>query len=231
MILSIETATDVCSVALHNKSKLLAYSELFTEKSHSSALTLLIESMVAHTQISMADLEGIALSQGPGSYTGLRVGASVAKGLCYALEIPLYAIDTLLAMAHTAQHIWAGESFLLCPMIDARRMEVYTSVYDKQLQTLLPTQPVVFDKGGEELLLSKLVNPETKIVLFGNGAKKCKQASKSNHFILLELIYPMAKAVWDLFYLLQPPPVDIAYFEPFYLKPFQTQASLKSKQI
>ena len=230
MILSIETSTEVCSVALHKEGKLLAYSELFTEKAHSTALTLMIESLLKHSNIEMTDLKGVALSEGPGSYTGLRVGISVAKGLCYALGIPLYAINTLLAMAHTARQTLLDEQVLLCPMLDARRMEVYTTLFDRELQTILPTQALVFNQAGEELLLSKLPAPETKILLLGNGAEKCKHASKSANFIFLDHIYPTAKAIGNLFNGLQLQNVDVAYFEPYYLKPFQTQASLKSLQ-
>lgn len=225
MILSIETSTDVCSVALHREEKLLAYSELFTEKSHSSSLTLLIESMIKHIQAKMSELEGIALSQGPGSYTGLRVGTSVAKGLCYALEIPLFAVDSLLVMAHHVKQILIHQDFLLCPMIDARRMEVYTTLINNDFQIILPTQALVFDKIGEEILLGKLPNRDAQILLFGNGARKCKQASSTTNFVLLENIYPSAKAVGELYYLGQAKSVDVAYFEPDYLKPFYTQAN------
>jgi tRNA threonylcarbamoyladenosine biosynthesis protein TsaB len=225
MILSIETSTEVCSVALHHEGKLLAYSELFTEKSHSSALTLLIESILKHTHTAKTDLVGVALSQGPGSYTGLRVGTSVAKGICYALEIPLYAIDTLQAMAYTAKQMLLDEKILLCPMIDARRMEIYTSLLDKDLQVILDTQPLVFDQTGETLILSKSAHKDAMIAVFGNGAKKCKQASSSKNFILLDSIYPSAKAIGAMYYLQKSTPVDVAYFEPFYLKSFHTQAN------
>lgn len=225
MILSIETSTEVCSIALHQQGKLLAYSELFTEKSHSSALTLLIKSIFEHTHSSMNDLQGIAISEGPGSYTGLRVGTSVAKGLCYALEIPLYAVNTLLAMAQSVKQMLIDQIFFLCPMIDARRMEVYTTLLNNDLQIVLPIQALIFDEKGEELLLSNLPSSDIPILLFGNGANKCKKASSTKNFVLLENIYPSAKAIGELYYLQQTKQVDVAYFEPYYLKPFHTQAS------
>ncbi len=222
MILSIETSTEVCSVALHLEGKLLASYELFTEKSHATSLTLLIESILKQANVSMSQLKGVALSQGPGSYTGLRVGTSVAKGLCYALEIPLYAISTLLAMAHTARQMLVNEDFLLCPMLDARRMEVYTLLTDNRLTILKPTQALVF----EDSLMRELTATK-KVVIFGNGAKKWKQASTDENLILLENIYPSAKAIGELFYLQSPANVDIAYFEPQYLKEFFTPVAAK----
>lgn len=229
MILSIETSTDVCSVALHSEGKLLAYYELFTEKSHSSSLTMLISNILKQANVSMRQLKGVALSEGPGSYTGLRVGTSVAKGLCYALDIPLYAVSTLLAMTHTAsQSLWAAlriqEDYLLCPMIDARRMEVYTllakrSAAHKQLNIVRPTEAFVFDDEA----IKEWSKDECPIVIFGNGAKKIKQASSYEKLFLLENIYPSAKAIGDLFYLQSPHAVDVAYFEPYYLKQFNAK--------
>ena len=176
----------------------------------------------------MKNLTGIALSQGPGSYTGLRVGTSVAKGLCYALDIPLYAVDTLEAMAHGATQMLLDRDVLLCPMIDARRMEVYTALLDTDLKSRLALQALVFDQSAEALITSKLTAHENFVVLFGSGAKKCKQASKSNQIVLLEHIYPSAKSIGDLFYLQNPASVEVAYFEPAYLKPFYTQATVHS---
>jgi tRNA threonylcarbamoyladenosine biosynthesis protein TsaB len=215
MILSIETSTEVCSVALHSEGKLLTSYELFTEKSHATSLTLLIDSILKQANVNMSRLKGVALSQGPGSYTGLRVGTSVAKGLCYALEIPLYAVSTLLAMAHTARQLLVNEDFLLCPMLDARRMEVYTLLTDSRLTILKPTQALIF----EDTLMRELTATK-KIVIFGNGAKKWKQASTNENLLLVENIYPSAKAIGDLFYLQSPDAVNIAYFEPQYLKEF-----------
>lgn len=224
MILSIETSTEVCSVALHSEGKLLAYYELFTEKSHSSSLTLLIDNILKQANVSMTQLKGIALSEGPGSYTGLRVGTSVAKGLCYALDIPLYAISTLLAMAHAASQSILEGDYLLCPMIDARRMEVYTllakrGISQHYLNIIRPTEAFVFDDAA----MKTWDKEDRPIVVFGNGAKKIKQASSHEKLFFLDNIYPSAKAIGDLFFLQNPTPVDIAYFEPYYLKQFNAK--------
>jgi len=224
MILSIETSTEVCSVALHKDGNLLAYYELFTEKSHSSALTLLVRSIVANMNKKLTDLQGIVLSQGPGSYTGLRVGTSVAKGLCYALDMPLYAVDTLLAMVHTAkQMILLPEEVLFCPMIDARRNEVFTMLADSQFCILQPTEAMILahDSFAEELA-------KKAILIFGDGAEKAKKIITHPNLILLPQIYPSAKAVGDLFFLKKAQQVDVAYFEPFYLKEVYTKVKLSS---
>lgn len=225
MILSIETATEVCSVALHKEETLLACYELFTEKAHSSSLTLLIDSVLNHTRVSMQDLTGVAISAGPGSYTGLRVGTSVAKGLCYALEIPLYEVNTLLSMVYQVSQIPAYSNFLYCPMIDARRMEVYTLLTDHHLHLINPTQPLVFT---DDSFADWISAQATDILIFGNGAKKCKQASTNPNLILIDHIYPSAKAIGDLFFQQKSQPVDLAYFEPLYLKEFQTKAKVKT---
>jgi tRNA threonylcarbamoyladenosine biosynthesis protein TsaB len=219
MILSIETATEVCSIALHKEGKSIAHYEIFTEKAHSSALTLLIDSILKHNKTSMQDLIGIVLSQGPGSYTGLRVGTSVAKGLCYALEIPLYAVNTLLSMVYQVNQIPAYQHLRYCPMLDARRMEVYTLLTDSKLNIIKPTKALVFT--DESWVEWTSPNTPTDILIFGNGAKKCKEVSTNPQLILIENMYPSAKAIGDLFYLQKPQPVDLAYFEPFYLKEFR----------
>jgi tRNA threonylcarbamoyladenosine biosynthesis protein TsaB len=224
MILSIETSTEVCSVALHEKSKLLAYYELFTEKSHSSALTLLVKNMIENTQKKLPDLQGVVLSQGPGSYTGLRVGTSVAKGLCYSLDIPLYAVDTLLAMIHTAKQMaFSVEEVWFCPMIDARRDEVFTMLADSQLNVLKPTEAMILtqDSFAKELV-------EKTIFVFGDGAEKAKRIIDHPNLMFLKNIYPSAKAIGDLFFLQKAQQVDVAYFEPFYLKEVYTKVKIPS---
>jgi tRNA threonylcarbamoyladenosine biosynthesis protein TsaB len=221
MILSIETSTEVCSVALHSDNKLLAYSELFTEKSHSSALTLLIEDIIKNTQEEMKDLQGIVLSQGPGSYTGLRVGTSVAKGLCYALNIPLYAVNTLLAMSYVASKMIFNQPVYLCPMIDAKRMEVFSMLTNPDLEIIKPVEALVLTTESFAEILANQV-----IVIFGDGANKCKKIIPNENLLLLENIYPSAKAIGDLFFLQKAQEVSIAYFEPFYLKEVYTKVKL-----
>ena len=131
LILSLETSSTVCSVALAQDGHLIGSSELRLEKSHSSHITVLIQQLLENTGFTEKDLSAVAVSGGPGSYTGLRIGTSTAKGLCYALNIPLIAVSTLQAMAQeTVQFMPNPETYFFCPMIDARRMEVYTALYN-----------------------------------------------------------------------------------------------------
>ena len=134
LILSIDTSTKVCSVALHQDGNLLAISELFTEKSHSGMLTTLCENVVKYAGFSLKSLDAFAVAKGPGSYTGLRIGVSTAKGFCFALDKPLISVNTLGAMAYQLKDFY-DEIHLLCPMIDARRMEVYCQILDNQMNT------------------------------------------------------------------------------------------------
>jgi tRNA threonylcarbamoyladenosine biosynthesis protein TsaB len=218
LILSIETSTKVCSVALHKNSELLGLKELFIGQSHSSYLTLLIRDLISYCDYKPNDLNAIAVSMGPGSYTGLRIGATAAKGLCYSLEIPLLAVNTLEAMAHHINHYNISSS-LICPMIDARRMEVYCLVADQFLNIIEPTTAKIIDeKSFEEYLATQ------PIIFFGDGALKCKEilgSQKNAKF--LENVFPTAASVGLLaekkFQNQQFE--EIAYFEPFYLKDFR----------
>src|ERR1700679_1775691 len=167
MILQIETATSSCSVALANQGKVLAVKQLDGRNVHAEMITLFIEEVVAAAGIKYEDLDAVAVSSGPGSYTGLRIGVSTAKGLCFALEKPLIAVETLTAMAHGA--LKRGETalnddLLLCPMIDARRMEVYTALFDKELVQLKPTAAEIIDEHS----FSDLLNNH-RLLFFGDG--------------------------------------------------------------
>jgi tRNA threonylcarbamoyladenosine biosynthesis protein TsaB len=218
LILSIETSTRVCSVALHRQGKVLGVSELFLEKSHSGAITLLIQNLVTASGFHLRDIEAIAVSKGPGSYTGLRIGTATAKGLCYALNKPLIAVHTLEAMAYGLSRKVPGNDYLFCPMIDARRMEVYCAVYQPGLQEVLPVDARIINESSFEELLVK-----HKIIFFGDGAAKCKPLlSHSNHSHFIEDIYPSAAdGGWLAFQKFTRNAFeDIAYFEPFYLKEF-----------
>src|SRR6188508_2360835 len=138
LILSLETSTTVCSVAIHRGQNLLASAEVHIEQSHASKLAILIEEVRKLAGIELKELSAIAISSGPGSYTGLRIGTSTAKGLCYALNIPLISINTLEVLAHLMSSLNFNNS-LLCPMIDARRMEVYCLLTDDKLNVIHPT--------------------------------------------------------------------------------------------
>ncbi|MFT5616965.1 MAG: tRNA threonylcarbamoyladenosine biosynthesis protein TsaB [Arenicella sp.] len=217
MILSIETSTPVCSVALHRENELLGSYELHTEKSHSTALTQMIENLLKLTKISAKELKAVAVSKGPGSYTGLRIGTSTAKGLCYGLDIPLISINTLESMAFGVSQFFANSNSLICPMIDARRMEVYTAHYSANLDEQKPVYAKIIDENSfsEELGVNK-------VVIFGNGAKKCLSAIEHKNLIFLDGIVPHAKQIGEIAQTKfeQEEFADLAYFEPFYLKDF-----------
>lgn len=217
LILSIETSTTVCSVALTRDGSTLATQKLFLEKSHSTLLTVVIDTLLAHTEVKKEDLSAIAVSKGPGSYTGLRIGVSTAKGLCYALDKPLIAVNTLHAMAQEVSQ-YASKGEWLCPMLDARRMEVYTSLFNSDLDEIQETRALVLDENSFSETLQK-----NNVLFFGNGSDKFRDLISTNdrvHFIAG--VTPSASAVGILATdLLKADEFeDVAYFEPFYLKDF-----------
>ncbi len=226
LILSIDTSTKVCSVALHQDGKLLAINELYTEKSHSGMLTTLCENVVKYAGFSLKALDAIAVAKGPGSYTGLRIGVSTAKGFCFALDKPLIAVNTLEAMAFQVKDFY-DETHLLCPMIDARRMEVYCQVLDNQMNIISETEAKIID----ELSFSELLD-EKKVVFFGDGAAKCQAEITHENAVFLKIeIHPSAKTVGllatksfekSLF-------ENVVTFEPFYLKDFVGTQPKKEK--
>jgi tRNA threonylcarbamoyladenosine biosynthesis protein TsaB len=217
LILSIETATPVCAVALHNEGVLLGEYRLLKDKSHSEKLALLINNLVKGCDKNVKDLAAVAISEGPGSYTGLRIGTSTAKGLCFALSIPLIAVNSLTALAAQMAKVAADEELLL-PMFDARRMEVYCQVLDKDLKALQDTAPVIIDERSFINFLE-----EHKVYLFGDGAGKCKPVITHPNAFFVEDVYPGAATVGELAFrkYLQKEFVDMAYFEPVYLKEFR----------
>ncbi|WP_254245005.1 tRNA (adenosine(37)-N6)-threonylcarbamoyltransferase complex dimerization subunit type 1 TsaB [Hymenobacter sp. BRD67] len=167
LLLSLETSSPICAVALHHLSdgRLLGQAELRLEKSHSTHLTVLIEQLVTNTGHQLADLGAVAVSDGPGSYTGLRIGAAAAKGLCFALDIPLLAVGTLPALAHqVAVRTPRAANYLFCPMLDARRLEVYTALYQADAQPLLPPTNLVLDASS---LAEHLA--DRSVLFFGSG--------------------------------------------------------------
>lgn len=217
-ILCIETATTVCSVALYDSQTLLCYQEYHIEKSHSALLPSIIETSVSYAGLTKTDIEAVAVSEGPGSYTGLRIGVSIAKGLCYALGIPLIAVNTLASMAIGVNR-YNKRGALLCPMIDARRMEVYTGIFDSENNLIREVAPKIIEEGSfSEFLVGN------EVWFFGDGASKCHDLL-SNHpnAIFLNDVWPSAK------HMILPAVnkfhnrnfEDVAYFEPFYLKEFR----------
>ncbi len=227
LILSIDTSTKVCSVALHQDSKLLAISELYTEKSHSGMLTTLCENVVKYAGFSLNAVDAFAVAKGPGSYTGLRIGVSTAKGFCFALDKPLIAVNTLEAMAFQVKDFY-DETHLLCPMIDARRMEVYCQVLDNQMNIILETEAKIIDN----LSFSELLN-EKKVVFFGDGAAKCQaEIAHENAIFLNTEIHPSAKTVGILATNLFEKSLfeNVVTFEPFYLKDFVGTQAKKAQR-
>ncbi|TGE26182.1 tRNA (adenosine(37)-N6)-threonylcarbamoyltransferase complex dimerization subunit type 1 TsaB [Hymenobacter metallicola] len=220
LILSLETSSPVCSVALHRDGQLLGQSELRLEKSHSSHLSLLIQQLLDNTTVTLRDLAAVAVSDGPGSYTGLRIGAAAAKGLCYALDIPLLAISTLQALAQqVAAYTVRAEEFLFCPMLDARRMEVYSALYTHAGQQVLAPAPLILDS---DTLAEQLAHH--RLLFFGNGAAKFASLANTPNAGFLMGIEPSAIAVGALAQqaFQQQEFRDVAYYEPFYLKEVHT---------
>ena len=217
LILSIETATPVCSVALHSEGNLLGEFRLLRDKSHSGKLAVIIDQLVKNSGYSLSDLSAVALSEGPGSYTGLRIGASTAKGLCYGLNAKLIAINSLTAMAAQVKN-YISENDLLVPMFDARRMEVYAQVLTKELKVIKDTAPVVIDHESFSDLLST-----NSIFIFGDGAEKCKGVITHCNALFIDEITPSASTIGKLAFekFLKNEFVDVAYFEPFYLKEYK----------
>ena len=224
LILCLETSTKSCSVALASNGKLIAQKESVDEKySRAENLTLYIEEVCKQSSIKLTDIDAVAVSKGPGSFTGLRIGVSTAKGLCYALNKPLIAVSTLEAM--TAGQI-ANFSFeastLFCPMIDAKRMEVYCAIYDSALNELKKVSAdIINETSFAELLALR------KIIFFGDGAEKCKTKIIHSNAIFLNNVYPSAKNMIALAenQFTQAKFEDVAYFEPYYLKDFVTTHS------
>ncbi len=218
LILNLETSTKVCSVAIGKDGKLIALKEANEDKSHSSVITLFIMEVLSKAGITLYDLDAIAVSKGPGSYTGLRIGVSTAKGLCYSLNKSLIAVNTLQAMAVGITVYKEFGAAIFCPMIDARRMEVYTCFYDSDNNEVRKTSADIIDKNTYADILDK-----NKVVFFGDGSAKCKDAlSHHANAIFVEGVFTSAKNMIPLsekafnngqF-------EDVAYFEPYYLKDF-----------
>ena len=218
LILAIETSTKVCSVALLRGEQILAESSLFLGKSHAEMLLHLVNQLFFYTNTDKATLQAVAISEGPGSYTGLRIGTSTAKGLCFALEIPLISVNTLEAMAAQLTDKIPGKA-LLCPMIDARRLEVYSAVFAANLDNLEETRPVVLDGESYGNFLA-----DSEVYFFGDGAEKAKDILFSLNARFIDDIVPNAITI-GLLALEKYERGEfesLAYFEPFYLKEFHT---------
>ena len=223
LLLSLETSSPVCSVALHRLAdgSLVGQTELRLDKSHSTHLTILIEQWLENTGHALTDLAAVAVSDGPGSYTGLRIGAAAAKGLSFALDIPLVAVNTLKALAaQVAAGTASPEKFQFCPMLDARRTEVYAAIYAHAGEELLAPTPLLLDA---DTLAEQLARHS--MLFFGHGAAKF-QALLGEHANagFLAGIQPSAVAVGQLAVAAyhRQEFQDVAYYEPFYLKDVYT---------
>lgn len=226
-ILHIETSTRACSAGVSLNGKMLAIRDsLDMEYSHSSRLTVFIDEVIREAGLKPADVDAVAVSSGPGSYTGLRIGVSTAKGFCYALDIPLIAVDTMKALARVAMDKLSTKKDILpataiqtlfCPMIDARRMEVYNAVFDSRLKKVQETRASIIDEDAFREQLK-----DDKIIFFGDGAAKCSSIIRSPNALFLEDVWPsatgMLREAESCFKNNQF--ADLAYFEPFYLKDF-----------
>ncbi len=219
-ILNIETATKNCSVALAKGGKTILCKEIAEEGySHAERLHVFIEEIIKEAGITFQDLSAIAVSQGPGSYTGLRIGVSAAKGLCFALSIPLISVDTLQVLASQA-NVSDG---LIIPMLDARRMEVYSAIFTPNFENRRAVQAEIITENSFE-------NLEETLYFVGDCADKCQTVFTKENFIFLEEIkYPSAKEMsWLSFEKHKKnDTVDVAYFEPYYLKDFMITVSKK----
>jgi len=217
LILNIETSSTICSVCLAKDGVLVDYRQDKQGNSHARVLTVFIEDLVQKNNLAISDLDAIAVSAGPGSYTGLRIGTSVAKGLCYALNKPLIAVPTLAAMAG-AMLIKANDpDAVYMSAIDARRMEIYTAIFNAEGREILSTRAAIVDEG-----FAALLEPFGKLFVAGSGTEKCKLIFKSSYIRFLEDIDCDARYMVSIAeeHMKKQQFEDLAYFEPFYLKEF-----------
>jgi len=219
-ILNIETATQICSVALSDNDKIIASKYSEEKNAHSSVLTVFIDEILKSAGIEPQQLDAVAVSMGPGSYTGLRIGVSTAKGLCFSLDKPLIAISTLQAMARGMVYKLDMEfqDALFCPMIDARRMEVYAAVFNKDNKPVRDIKAEIIDEHSFDDLLK-----DHQVFFAGDGAGKCKEVLSSNPAaVFIDDFVPSAEYMASITFekFSKNAFEDVAYFEPFYLKDF-----------
>ncbi len=218
LILCIETSTEVCSVALVQNGKTIGLLQIEQGNAHASKLNALVQELLLKAGYGLNQLDAVAVSKGPGSYTGLRVGVSAAKGYCYALDIPLIAIDSLTGLArYFVQHHHLDQDALLIPMIDARRMEVYTAIFNQELDLLEPIEAKVIGQDTFAEYLNR-----HKLIFFGNGADKCKTEITHKNAVFIDNISCSASGLCLLAHeaFMNKHFENVAYFEPFYLKDF-----------
>ncbi len=218
-ILNIETSTAVCSVALGADGQVLEHHENYDGQTHATLLSAYIQDVMRYVRSREMKLDAVAVSIGPGSYTGLRIGLSEAKGLAYGLDIPLIAVNTLqlLTVSTMFNHV-IDDDVLYAPMIDARRMEVYTAVYNAALQAIVKPQPLILDCDSFSSVLAG-----NKVVFMGDGSDKARQVIKHRNAQFVDRVKPVALDMIALSEraFRQQDFADVAYSTPFYLKEFQ----------
>lgn len=225
IILNIETATSVCSVAVSKNGIVIALEESNESNVHAEKLTVFIGSVLKQAKLTFPEIDAIAVGSGPGSYTGLRIGTSTAKGLCYGLGKPLVAVSTLSAMANAVIEKHQKPDTLYCPMIDARRLEVYTALYNNKGEAVLPVHALILDENSFSEYLSRHT-----IAFFGDGMLKMKKLfGEQNNMMWIDDIHatamniaPLAEQAYKVGSF-----ANLAYYEPFYLKDFVAKKPLK----
>ncbi len=223
LILHIETSTNVCSIALSENGTCLFSKSNADGMNHAALLSVFIAEAMELLKTTSKKLDAVAVSSGPGSYTGLRIGASTAKGLCYGLDIPLIAVSTLKVLTTQAlSAVDRTENVLFCPMIDARRMEVYAAFYNAKGEIIREIAADIINAGSYAEILDKHV-----VYFFGNGAEKCKTTLTHPNARFIEYLVPLAENMIPLAEkaYAEKKFEDVAYFEPFYLKEFYTTAT------
>lgn len=225
-ILHIETSTDVCSVAVSEDSQVIFQQEDHSGPNHAERLGTMVDEALSFTDNHAIPFDAVAVSCGPGSYTGLRIGVSMAKGICFGRNLKLIAVPTLelLCVPILLRETVQEDDALLCPMIDARRMEVYAGIYDRALKPIRPVGADIVDGNTYKSWLD-----EHPVYFFGNGAVKCMDAINHPNAHLIKGIEPLAKWMQPLAErrLLNDATEDVAYFVPFYLKDFVAQMPKK----
>lgn len=224
-ILCLETATKVCSVSIFENETLIDFIEEIGSYSHAENLAKFTDQLLIRNKISYSELDAVSVSKGPGSYTGLRIGVAFAKGLCFSKNLPLIAINSLTSLAWGAKQLIRQDEFYICPMIDARRLEVYAAILDESLIEVRATGADIIDVNSFQEYLEK-----NKVYFIGDGASKCRPVinhSNSNFDINMSL---SSKYMGLLSYkaFLSKNFEDLAYFEPFYLKEF---IAIKAKKL
>lgn len=222
LILCIETGTDICSVGLSRDGELVSLRESDEGRDHAKNVAVFVDELLRENDVAAEELSAVAVGMGPGSYTGLRIGVSFAKGLCYGLQIPLVAVGSLDSLVQVAREDYAAgiidveqwDDAVLCPMVDARRMEVYTQMFDAKGQSLNEVKAEIIAENS----FAEWRNGRP-FVIFGNGAAKCQEVLKD---AILVNVTPSARGLAALAYqrFEAGQTEDIAYFEPFYLKDF-----------